>query len=76
MNDETNALDPTSDDVTTGHVLHGEAAENPTTGGGAPGIMVRKRLLADGEDDVEGHLIARKRLLADDEDGTAPGVAR
>jgi hypothetical protein len=48
--------DDTTDDTaadTTGHVLHGDAAEHPVTGGQAPGIA---RALATGEDDTEGHL--------------------
>jgi hypothetical protein len=64
MNDDT-----TRDDLddTTGHVLHGDAAEHPTTGGTAPGLL---RAVGD-EDDTEGHMKTRKAAAStDDEDDT------
>ncbi len=55
-------MSDTTDD-TTGHVLHGDAAEHPVTGGQAPGLV---RAQAAGEDDTEGHLA---RAATGDEPG-------
>jgi hypothetical protein len=75
MDDDTTPRDANDDD-TAGHVLHGEAAQNPVTGGRAPSL--RGAQLGSDEDDVEGHMKTRKAAHLDDEgdDPDGPQLAR
>ena len=56
MSDDTPPEASGSADDTTGHVLHGEAAEHPVSGGRAPDLA----RAVTGEDDTQGHAVDRR----------------